>query len=650
MVATGVYHSPGIAVKKPFPQRRAIMAGFLIDVSSEPSSQSQFEAALSLHHSCHLSMNKPLIKIRDEHCQISCMDTNDYAYHLWTEQRHNDDNGSFVYILGWFYCIDADNGELTDNDFRQMLLRHSKGMPPIGAEFGGQYVVVIYDSCTRSIAVQPDRYSLSSVYFASSRNQVVISNRATAVASLSHAPFDGYSVLSMMRGTHPPFNRSLFSGVSRVMPGYYLFVDVDATRMEIRQAAPIYVPIWQGMLKESVDLLSEKIICVSRRVTRCKKPLCDLTGGNDTRVTAAAISHDIGNASEADITWVVAGAEDHPDVQIATRIAKMFNWRLLRLDRLLPTDAPLEELRDAAVYADGSALIDSAFCRVMRECSYRSQWDWHVGSIGGELLRDFFWSQEMLSLGRTSKVNYDSLLAYRLYASPSREISILGQDIPSIAMHDEVLLEPYHQIDREGGELPNPYKLDVMYLHKLCYSAGVGLSWLTGLQHIRCPLLSWEIISIALSLPWHWKTNRQMTLRLINQMSPLLSQIPNDAGAPMVPWGVTTWPTHTAFELKRIFRVMPRILRKLTGGSGGLVSPVVVQPPASWLDQLANSKHIDSFVDRRKINELLLCIKSSTRTADQRLAVYTLLTLDLLLGGVPNLRAKIEFGTSPKRG
>src|SRR5262245_15700297 len=125
----------------------------------------------------------------------------------------------------------------------------------------------------------------------------------------------------------------------------------------------------------------------------------------------------------------------------------MFNWQLLRLDRLVPTDTSLEELQDAAVYADGSVLIDSAFCQVIRECSYRSRWDWHVGSIGGELLRDFFWSQEMLSLGRTSKVNYNRLLAYRLHAFSNREIGVLGQDIPSIAMHDDVLLEPYYQID-----------------------------------------------------------------------------------------------------------------------------------------------------------------------------------------------------------
>jgi hypothetical protein len=163
------------------------MAGFLIDVSLEPSSQSQFEAALALHHSCRLCVNKPLVEVRNERCRISCMDTIDSAYHIWTERRHNNSNGSFVYILGWFYLIDSENGELTDNDFRQMLLRHCKGMPPVGDEFGGQYVVVVYNSCTRSIAVQPDRYSLSSVYFACSRNQLVISNRATAVASLTHS-------------------------------------------------------------------------------------------------------------------------------------------------------------------------------------------------------------------------------------------------------------------------------------------------------------------------------------------------------------------------------------------------------------------------------------------------------------------------------
>jgi hypothetical protein len=110
----------------------------------------------------------------------------------------------------------------------------------------------------------------------------------------------------------------------------------------------------------------------------------------------------------------------------------------------------LEETRRAAAYADGTTLADAAVKRIRQETGLGTNWDWLVGSIGGELLRGFFWRHEMLSLKSPGDVDYAVLLACRLCAGRELDRRWLGKDSPSIEDHDQVLLAPVPAAGRAG--------------------------------------------------------------------------------------------------------------------------------------------------------------------------------------------------------
>jgi hypothetical protein len=527
------------------------------------------------------------------------------------------------------------------------LRRQRNGQPPLDESYGGNFVAVVYDSEREKIVIQPDYWAMSAVYYSSSSEGIVVSNRSAAVASLISASLDGCSILSLLRATHMPFGRTLFSDVHRVMCGCYLEIDVAPIRSAVKRASPIYVAVDKKSFAEASEAIGDALCRMARRWLGSSPAMLDLTGGNDTRITAAAILHENPGPLVRNLAWCVAGSDDHPDIEIATRIAQTCKWPLFRFYKDIPSNTSIDLLQKSIVQADGTCLVDSAYGRVKQELDRGPEWIWHIGSIGGELLRGFFWRHECLSLGRSNRVNYEALLAYRLYASRQVDTAILGKHCPSLSEHDEILLAPYRRIGEIGGNTLNPYKLDAMYMHKLCYSAGSTQSWLMGLRNIQLPLLSWEVTRETLSIPWNLRSTRRLVLRIINNIAPQLAEIPNDAGAPMKALSVGTLPSYVKHGVLTGTRVLPRVINRYSGLSGKANERTLNCLPKSWIPVVIESKHIQSIFDPLLIKEVCSKIGSGAQTPDVSRTFQTMFTLELLLKAIPNGCNQVKFDVAP---
>jgi hypothetical protein len=616
--------------------------GFLISTLRGEDNNRKFESALalrSLWNSCRRAL---LIDVQDEDCRIACLGSEEAG--VWVESVQ-DCLASFVYVMGWCYRISSCGGSLGDSDYREILHRYRHGLPPISEDFSGNFAAVVFDTKQRRIAVQADRWGMEAVYFALREGRIAVSNRSMMVASATCAALDGHSVLSMMRGTHMPFGHSLFAGVRRLMCGSYLDISLASGVAEVRRPFPMFLSTQEISFQESVERVSDAVCAPARRLLDRGSTQFDLTGGNDTRLTAASISHVTRNGIAPKLGWRVLGAETDPDVRIARQIADLCGWKLLRLDRHLSTDASVDELRKATAQADGTCPLNAAWGRFASESESArfGTWDWQVGSAGGELLRGYFWRQERLSFARTSSVNHEALLAYRLYASRNVDCRILGEKGPSLRDHDEVLLGPYRQIDRMGNGLLNPYKLDVMYLHKLCYSAGNTLSWLAGFQNIRFPLLTWEVTRVALSVPWRFRTNRRLVLKVIGRLDPRLCGLANDRGEPMQPLNPSTFLAYASAALPLGADRISRILQHIAGRPAGAKDGFVHRAEASFLSILDESAELASVLDPLLIKRVRSQAGAAAPSADCLRVLYTLCTAELLLRSAPDLKRQIVF-------
>jgi hypothetical protein len=537
-----------------------------------------------------------------------------------------------------------------EQDYRDVLGRYREHLAPVTEDFFGNYILVVYDHHSDRVAVVPDRPAVSAVYYSVSSLGIVASNRAAAVASLTGAAIDGQSLIALMRGMHMPFGHSLFAGVHRVMCGCYLDIDLRKHTIACRRWHPLYRPIAPLGFSDCVDATASSLRAVVGVLTSSSgRAAFDLTGGNDTRLLAAAVDAVYPDAPPRSVTWRVAGEEADMDVFIARRIATLCKWPLSRLDRYPATDEDPDRLIRLAVQADGSFTIDVVFSRLEQELAECEEPRALVGAIGGELLRGFFWRHEMLALGRTSKVNYSALLAYRLSDAIAFDPRRLGQDAPGEREHDEVILAPYRRLADAGRDVLNPYKLDVMYLHKLCYSAGNAQSWMTGLRCVKLPLLSSEAILLALTFPWRWRATRRLILRTIAQLSPRLASIPNDKQEPMIPLDWMSWPFYTAAGFRLGSRTVRRMLRRYTGRGAPGLTVRTMPPPASWVATLTQNRLLRSAVDPSFIHDVIGQATARQQAGGAVRSFYGLLSVELLLRGVPNISGRIDYSAPDAR-
>jgi hypothetical protein len=326
-------------------------------------------------------------------------------------------------------------------------------------------------------------------------------------------------------------------------------------------------------------------------------------------------------------------------------VAETCGWRLARLDRIPVGEATQEELARAATASDGNASVHHVWERVVSERTYAAQHQRtrHSGATAGELFRGFFYTQEMLSLGRTSNVNYDALLAYRTYASRGVDLKILGPHAPTFEVHDQILLAPYRDIGDEGGSLPNANKLDVIYLEKNCYRAGNMLSTMSGFLNMRFPFLSWELAGLGLSLPWKFRATRGLMQRVIGRLSPKLANIPNDDGEPMKPLSLATLPAYIAAEIPIGVERAGRVVRRLLGRSGGAKQRGWPVPQPAYLSVVDGAKSIPAIFDPGSIKQVRAEAGSQQNSRDSLTIFYTLCTIELLLQEAPALQHRVVF-------
>lgn len=151
----------------------------------------------------------------------------------------------------------------------------------------------------------------------------------------------------------------------------------------------LYQPPENISFKEAVDQLIEVLVRVCPSAASGSLTAVDLTGGNDSRLMAAALSLSQSGQIGKQVTFKVVGDESHPDVIVARQIAGSFGWTLLRDDRTTDEDYSAKSLMNASILSDGSYLPTNVHRRLTQESVRWGSVDRLVGSLGGELFRDF---------------------------------------------------------------------------------------------------------------------------------------------------------------------------------------------------------------------------------------------------------------------
>jgi len=507
----------------------------------------------------------------------------------YRQMEETPDKQAICLCFGWCYRMDGAGRSLLPDDLRIMVEGLRKNDLSWLQGISGTYTLVIADALLRQAWVFTDKWSMRGFYYGAHGECAVAASKAGVVAHFLQAQLDGVGLLALLRGTKLPPGRTLFERVYRSTPGRALAFDLAEKSALLTTTYPVFQPPQSWTLKESVERLATAFVNVVALAAREPHTIVDLTGGNDSRLTAAALSCEKHRELGKCLVFKTIGAGNHPDVIIARRIAELNEWELLVRPRDMPLDVSLEDLKESTIMLDGNALPDlDAVRSTCREKRDFGSFYHLLGSLGGELSRDFFWRHELWRIGRTPRVNFDALLRYRLYAERDLELSQIFGCAMTFEDHDEFLLEPYRSLDRELGEVRNTYKLDLIYLHRLANLLQTTWGY-SSTRTMMLPYLTSEVTDVSLRIPWKHRLGRRVLLRAVELLNPALSAIATASGATMAPLRLKTLHRHIGHLAKDVWQNLVMRSRR------DVLSASKIQVPQEWREGGTVAPSIEGF-------------------------------------------------------
>ncbi|MBI4720433.1 MAG: hypothetical protein HY770_04265 [Chitinivibrionia bacterium] len=544
---------------------------------------------------------------------------------IWEGGSEDRPGASALIAFGWCYRMGSGRNHLGEADARAFVHSHRTRELPDAEPLSGTYCLVSYDHVTETVWVSTDMWAQHSFYYGSNDDVVVIASKASLIANLLRRRIDGVTYAAHLRGCDVPPGRTLYAGVYKATCGRAVRLDLRERTARLVQLQPLYRPVEKASFAQAVDRFVDVITRVIPPAVSDPGTLVDLSGGNDTRMTAAVLASADGGSRGKAVTWRVAGPDGHLDRAIAGKIAALYGWKLIHCRQDEPENAAADELADWAVLSDGKFLLPYVAGRLALERRTRETAGGLLGSIAGELFRDYFWRQELHRIGISRTVNQRAFLKHKLYASPDADLARVSGGALTLEAHDRALMQPYADLDASLPDILNVYKLDRYYHFKLMHS-----TWSWNISHLRrvmYPFHSQEITLVSMRIPWRHRLGRRLITTGVRRLAPELAAIPTDDGAPMEPVALRNLPLYCAWVLKDVSSSYRRHFSRKKFAkyreSGLFV-------PRAWCDIVASGAASRSLYDSRPLLEGVMKKNGRNLSRREYLEMHALLLVEMI--------------------
>ncbi|MEI7935615.1 MAG: hypothetical protein WCK27_02900 [Verrucomicrobiota bacterium] len=532
-----------------------------------------------------------------------------------------------VVVFGW--CIEYIGGEPRhfDKQSARRLVDRLIARNYEAAGLDGNYCLLAYTRKTGAVSVSGNYWTSYGFYYDSSSKCVAVSNRSAVIADIFGCSIDGIAYLSLLRSLPLPPERTLFTGVRNRLPGECLLIHAGSQTITSLRRPLVKPESTAGGCgpARARDEIAQIV------VASCSDPgtLVDLTGGQNTRVTAAILSQHTWNIPEYGLTFKTVGEEDDLDVMLARKIARLYGWNHLVISRNSATDYDWDRFRLCCLLLDGSTLPDEvSLQRLFREAKLCERFPVLVGSWGGEFFRDHFFLPEYAL--RIMGVTKDVSGYFMTRARPTNEIEVtrISRGAFTISSHDEVYLTTYRQW---WGDVDGPLADKLNGLAALRATQKRRDNWaFAAFRRTILPNTTDRAYATAVSLSVGSRMFNQFVSGLICAADERLGAIPTDRGAILQPLTVRSIGTHMEYYLKELARM---IRGKLLTQKGGQTTKVTLLPK-SWEDRLDLT---DPFY------EYPTTLKAKRPDPKDHCELLCLLMLECMQNHYRNIRREIDF-------
>ena len=373
----------------------------------------------------------------------------------------------------------------------------------------GVYFVVVHDHRSGDCYAFVDGSGLFQAFY----SQQFISTSFLKLAEAERScktDIDSESLIEFFHFGNVYSGKTLFSKIRKIAPEHIVCISREGRlSLQSRPLRDIGAPPAPSF-EESI----RHFVCAARN----EQVSVDLTGGIDSRLLTVILSY-LGLRFEI----ATCGKESDSDVLIARQVADALGLEL----HITEGDMGSVDLGEVFKECDGLFdVVRAASQAQMRAERLRRGVSLVVSGVGGELLKDFWWLQDLPFYARR-KPDVAKLYAFRI-APSALQHSYLNESYQatSAGYTDRTLSHLSDYVVRG-----NTWTYDrIYYSYKMREYAGRSIS--NNLHEITCfaPYLEREIVAFGYQLPRALRFFNNFHRRTITALNPAVARIPTTEG------------------------------------------------------------------------------------------------------------------------
>ncbi len=537
-------------------------------------------------------------------------------------------SGDWVLVSGtWFHQDGWGKGQ------ELSLLRRLQedGPEKVIQKLEGFFVLVFGESRTRTVVVMTDLMGSCHAFQRFGHGFSAISGSSLLLAALGIRTLDPIGSQEFL-GTGVIYeDRTFYQEVKKLPPSSVSrYFDGQLTGTSLYWQAKDLIPeSLDG--KQAIETVSNNLVHVVKTIGKVfGNPICDLTGGYDSRSVVAAFLN-----AGVPFHTTVSGPVESGDVCVSKAIAERFglsHWHIPA-----KTLSSLEDLTKSVSLTDGE--YDSVeYARIFRvHQALSDRYDISINGSYGETAKGIWWELLFPNPSETGKLD-GQLLARKRYGEQKNDEHLIDQSLRlDLNQHFSEV------IDRTNSgleEFPKAFQMDhVRLLMRMQRWQGRIASSTNQIWPCLSPFMFRSVLEPLLQIRVAFRHRKQFSCSLIQRLQADLANMSLEHGWPAVPvsWGTVYrfWPVSRYFMRKVFKKIGPeRWLGSIRNDS----SPMGIQRLQLWKEETIqdllrpSQMQLSCFCDSKELSRFIQESRGeSFRFEEQWTKVVTLeLTLNIL--------------------
>ncbi len=474
------------------------------------------------------------------------------------------ETGSWLLVAGtWFHS----DGYASGDEQRLLARVISFGPERVARELEGFFVLVYGDAKSREVIAVTDVVASRHCFFRTVDGCRAISTSSLLLAGLGRCSLDVLGCEEYLRTGVVYENRTFFREVKKIGPARIArFAGgrpvIESRYWSIRELDPNK---FDG--RHAVSDLTGKLVVAAKKIGRVF-PVCDLTGGYDSRLIVAAFL-----SAGVNFETTVAGSAESSDCIVSGGLSKITgipHWHLeyeTRYSHGLLNQAL--RLTDGGYDVVDYARIFSLHNRLS------SKFEMSINGSFGELARGYWWELLWPHIGKRAPFDARKIAAHRYVVDPSSpQLFFEEANGKDFVGHITGVIERAN-VGLDGW--PNTAKMDNTYLElRMQYWQGRIASSTDQIWPCLSPFMLRSVLETMLQTRPLMRHRNLLVRMVLEKLQPELAAYPLDPGYWSMPLTWRTWPLFLPALLS--YGRKSKAARRLLGGRVGQAASAGVEP------------------------------------------------------------------------